>query len=175
LAGEKRINTRLCTNRLRADYGHVGLYDVEAGAFWIARRRLSGPGPLRLSHAGLLLGAAADRSTAEKDRFLCYWFHTPGTGEGYVQGYPIEWEEGHLLVRSDPQWDYSRQQVIPSTHHRRVERNLDRQFAWGQKIFEAYLARGPRFPLSWHMIGPRPADSMFYVQRVEHPAQHRRK
>ena len=51
-------------------------------------------------------------STVWKDRFLCFWFYTPNTGEGLIHGYPIEWDEAHLLVRIDPQWDYDRQQLI---------------------------------------------------------------
>jgi len=36
-----------------------------------------------------------------------------------------------------------------------------------RRVFEAYASKSPRFPLSWHMIGPRAADSMFYIERVE--------
>jgi hypothetical protein len=41
------------------------------------------------------------------------------------------------------------------------------QYEWGRKIFDLYASRAPKFPLSWHMIGPRATDSMFYIQRVE--------
>ena len=70
---------------------------------------------IRTSHARLITGAENATSTVWKDRFLCFWFYTPHTGEGYIQGYPIEWEEGQLLVRIDPNWDYDRQQLIPPT------------------------------------------------------------
>lgn len=161
-----QINTHYCTDELRVDYAHVGLYDVRDNRLWIARKRW-GVTPIRLSHARLLTGGGQDNSTADKDRFVCYWFHTPGTGEGYVQGYPIEWEEGHLMVRLDPQWNYQTQQLLPSTDTARIEHNIEQQYDWGKRIFAAYAGGCPRFPISWHMIGPRPADSMFYIQRLE--------
>jgi hypothetical protein len=151
---------------LRADYAHVGLYDVAEKTCWIAKKRW-GTTPVRVSHARLLHGGTQDQSTAEKDRFVCYWFHTPGTGEGYVHGYPVEWDEGHLLVRLDPNWSYTQQKFIPNTDTRRVEKNIEQQYTWGRKLFEMYASRRPKFALSWHMIGPRAADSMFYIQRVE--------
>ncbi|MEM6333528.1 MAG: hypothetical protein AAF823_09350 [Planctomycetota bacterium] len=163
---ERRINKQHCTNRLRVDYAHVGLYDVADRSLWIARKRW-GVTPVRVSHAKLLVGGTQDTSTAEKDRFICYWYHTPGTGEGYVHGYPIEWDEAHLLVRLDPNWNYQTQAFIPSTDAARVEHNIEQQYKWGRSIFEAYASRNPGFPISWHMVGPRAADSMFYVQRVE--------
>jgi hypothetical protein len=163
---ERRINKQHCTNRLRVDYAHVGLYDVADRTLWIARKKW-GVTPVRVSHAKLLVGGTQDTSTAEKDRFICYWYHTPDTGEGYVHGYPIEWEEAHLLVRLDPNWNYQTQSFIPSTESAKVERNIDQQYKWGRSIFEAYASRKPGFPLSWHMVGPRAADSLFYVQRIE--------
>lgn len=166
MAEPSRIDKRRATDRLRSDYAHVGLYDTAEATLWIARKRV-GVRPIRLSHAQMLLGGARDTSVPEKDRFLCYWYHTPHSGEGLIHGYPIEWEEAHLMVRLDPRWDYQRQRILPSTDMRRVEANIDRQFEWGRKIFQAYLALKPKFPVSWHMIGPRPADSMFYVRREE--------
>ncbi|MHC4996228.1 MAG: hypothetical protein ACYTGQ_14385 [Planctomycetota bacterium] len=148
------------------NYPHTGLYDCVDGAIWIARKkaRLS---PLNVSHATLIIGGSGSTSVADKDRFLCIWFHTPNTGSGLMQGYPIEWDEAHLMVRMDPNWDYASQKLLPSTDTRRVERNIDRQYRWGERIFKAYVARKPKFPLSWHLVGPRPADSMFYVERCE--------
>jgi hypothetical protein len=168
VSSEKRINKRHTTDAVRVDYPHVGLYDVADGRMWIARKRW-GTDPVRVSHAKLLLGGTQDTSTADKDRFICYWFHTPGSGEGYVHGYPIEWDEGHLLIRLDPNWDYRTCGFIPSSQTARVEHNIEQQFKWGQRVFDAYVARAPKFPLSWHMVGPRPTDSMFYIQRVEGP------
>lgn len=161
-----RINRRYCTNQVRVDYAHVGLFDVVEKEMWIARKRW-GVVPVRISHARLLTSGSNTTSTADKDRFVCYWYHTPGTGEGYVHGYPIEWEEGHLLIRLDPNWNYLTQTFIPGTDTAKLEKNVDQQYDWGQRIFDAYTARGPGFPLSWHMIGPRATDSMFYIQRVE--------
>jgi len=163
---DRRINKQHCTNKLRVDYAHVGLYDVADRTLWIARKKW-GVTPVRVSHAKLLVGGTQDTSTAEKDRFICYWYHTPHTGEGYVHGYPIEWEEAHILVRLDPNWNYVNQTFIPNTEPAKVERNIDQQYKWGRSIFEAYASRKPGFPISWHMVGPRAADSMFYVQRVE--------
>ncbi len=166
MSTDKAINKRYSTNRLRADYAHVGLMDVVDRSMWIARKRF-GTAPVRVSHARLLVGGTNDTSTADKDRFLCYWYHTPGTGSGYVHGYPIEWEEGHLLIRLDPNWDYQNKAFIPNTESRKVEHNIEKQYEWGRQIFEAYASKAPGFPLSWHMVGPRAADSMFYIQRVE--------
>ncbi len=160
------INKRYSTNRVTTKYPHVGLFDVVEQQVWIARRRL-GVVPIRLSHARLLKGGTNTTSTADKDQFMCIWYHTPDTGEGSIHGYPIEWSEAHLLVRMDPNWSYRSRKFIPSTDIRRVERNIDRQFAWGEKIFRQYAALKPAFPLSWHFVGPRAADSMFYVQRIE--------
>jgi hypothetical protein len=166
LTEQRKVNKRYCTQTIRVDYAHVGLFDVNTRAMWIARRRWN-TSPVRVSHARLLVGGTQDTSTTAKDRFICYWFHTPNTGEGYVHGYPIEWEEGHLLVRLDPNWDFRGQCFVPHTDTARVERNIEQQYAWGQQIFNAYIARGPKFPLSWHMVGPRAADSMFYIERFE--------
>ncbi len=162
----KEIDPKYCTDKVHVTYAHVGLYDAPNRRTWIARKRF-GVTPVRVSHARLLRGGTQDTSTADKDRFVCFWFHTPGSGHGYVHGYPIEWDEGHLLIRLDPNWDYLNRKFIPNTDPARTQRNIDQQFDWGKRIFEAYLAAKPRFPLSWHMIGPRPADSMFYIQRVD--------
>lgn len=166
MSSERRINKTYCTDKISVDYAHVGLYDALERRIWIARKRW-GVVPVRVSHARLLVGGTQDTSTADKDRFLCYWFHTPNTGEGYVQGYPIEWEEGHILVRMDPNWNYLTNEFIPSTDTAKVEHNIEQQYQWGKKVFESYAVRKPRFPLSWHLIGPRPTDSLFYIQRVE--------
>jgi hypothetical protein len=166
VSSDRKINTRYCTDDLRPDYAHVGLFDVADRRIWIARKKW-GISPVRVSHARLLEGGTNTTSVADKDRFLCYWYHTPGTGEGYVQGYPIEWDEGHLLVRLDPNWNYITQEFIPNALTAKLERNVDQQFQWGESIFRAYLAKKPKFPLSWHMIGPRPTDSVFYIERSE--------
>jgi len=161
---EKRVNTRYCSDKVRVDYAHVGLFDAASGTLWIARKRF-GASPVRVSHARLLVGGTQDTSTSSKDRFLCYWFHTPNTGEGKVHGYPIEWSEGHLLVRLDPHWNYLARCLIPSTDTARIEKNIDQQYEWGRRIFQAYVDRQPGFPVSFHMVGQRASDSMFYITR----------
>ncbi|MCC5830129.1 MAG: hypothetical protein JJU36_11840 [Phycisphaeraceae bacterium] len=162
----RRIDTRFSSDKIRVDYAHVGLMDVTDRKIWIARKRW-GVLPVRVSHARLLMGGGQDTSTADKDRFLCFWYHTPGSGEGFVHGYPIEWDEGHLLVRLDPNWNYHSQKFVPNTETAKIEANIEQQYRWGKYIFESYVAKHPGNPLSWHLIGPRPADSLFYIQRVE--------
>jgi len=166
LPASTRINKKFCTDKLRCDIAHVGLFDVEDRSIWIARKKL-GTTPLKTSHARMLAGGTNTTSVAEKDRFVCYWFHTPGSGDGLVHGYPIEWDEGHLMIRLDPNWNYLTQELVRSTDTARVEHNIEQQYQWGELIFRSYLAMKPNFPISWHMIGPRPADSMFYVERAE--------
>lgn len=164
----RSINKSHCTPKLTCAYAHVGLYDVETRQPFIAKDRWGTPAS-SVSHARLLKGGSATGSTAEKDRFLCYWFHTPGGGQGPVQGYPIDWSEGHLMVRLEPAWNYQRLELIPSTDSRRIEKNIDRQYKVGELLFETYAALAPDFPISWHMIGPRASDSMFYIERRENP------
>lgn len=166
MPADRRINRQYCTDTVHVDYAHVGLFDAGEKHIWIAKKRW-GVLPVRVSHARLLVGGTHDTSTADKDRYVCFWFHTPGTGEGYVHGYPIEWDEGHLLIRLDPNWNYLTRQFIPSTDTARVEKNIEQQYAWGRHIFEAYASKKRKFPLSWHMVGPRATDSMFYIERRE--------
>ena len=161
---DKQINRRYSTDRIRVSYAHVGLFDVQSRKLWLARNRRNMPA-VRISHSRLLVGGTQDTSTGEKDRFLCYWYHTPGTGQGYVHGYPIEWDEGHVMVRVDPSWDFMTRKYIPPTEAARCRRSLDQQYDWGQFIYRAYVDAKPRFALSWHIVGPRPTDSMFYIER----------
>lgn len=162
----QRIDASHATDRLCVDDAHVGLLDTASLKLWIARKPLDASA-LRVSHAQLLIGGSSATGVPDKDRFLCYWYHTPGSGEGLVHGYPIEWEEGHLMVRLDPNWDYKAQTLLRSTDQRRIEKNIDRQYEWGRRIFEAYVGLRPPHPISWHLVGPRPADSMFYIARWE--------
>jgi hypothetical protein len=169
-----RIDKRSASPALRADYAHIGLLDIDERKLYIAKKPDPNSAdadslipPIRAAHASLLLGGSATHSVPEKDRFLCYWFHTPRTGSGLLHGYPIEWDEGHVMIRLDPYWDYKNQRLLKSTDSHRVEQNIEQQYKWGCHIFESYAALRPTFPLSWHLIGPRPADSMFYVARRE--------
>lgn len=155
----------------------MGLFDVTERNLWIAKKKL-GQDPARISHARLLNASGSGMSSADKDRFLCYWFHHPGsvpaqavgsvaTASMSVHGYPIEWQEAHLLVRLDPTWCIATQSLIKSTDTRKIDRNIDQQYAWGEHIFKQYTRLTNKHPLSWHLVGPRAKDSLFYIERVE--------
>lgn len=161
------VSRRLCTDRFNGKYPHVGLYDCRARKVWICKPL--GGQAIRTSHARLITGAENATSTVWKDRFLCFWFYTPHTGEGYVQGYPIEWDEAHLLVRIDPNWDYDRQRMIPPELSDQVNENLERQFKHGERILEFYKSAALKYPFSLHFTGQRAADSLFYVKRIAGP------
>ena len=163
-AGPK-VSTSLCTEKFNGKYPHVGLYDCRDRKIWVAKP-LSGQA-IRTSHARLITGADNAISTVWKDRFLCFWFYTPNTGEGYIHGYPIEWEEAHLLVRIDPNWDYDRQRMIPAELTDQVNENLERQFKHGERIFEFYKNAKLKYAFSLHFMGQRATDSLFYVKRLE--------
>lgn len=171
------LNKSYATTKLSTAYPHVGLFDVTERELWIAKKRM-GQDPARVSHAKLLTASKGNMACADKDRFLCYWFHHPGnkpaqavgsvaTASMSVHGYPIEWQEAHLLVRLDPNWDIGAQALIKSTDTRRIDKNIDQQYAWGELIFKRYCEVTCDHPLSWHLVGPRAKDSLFYVERVE--------
>ena len=160
-----RISTKFCTDRFNGKYPHVGIYDTRERKVWVCKP-LAGQA-IRTSHARLITGADNATSTVWKDRFICYWFYTPRTGEGFIHGYPIDWEEGQLLVRIDPQWDYDRQRLIPPELEDQVNENLERQFKHGERIFEFLTNCKLPYAFSLHYIGPRATDSLFYVKRWE--------
>ena len=160
-----RVSTKLCTDSFNGKYPHVGLYDTRERKIWVCKP-LSGQA-IRTSHARLITGADNATSTVWKDRFICYWFYTPRTGEGLINGYPIDWEEGQLLVRIDPNWDYDRQRLIPAELEDQVNENLERQFKHGEKIFDFFTKSRVTYPFSLHFMGPRATDSLFYVKRFE--------
>ena len=164
-AGGPRVSTKLCTDSFSGKYPHVGLYDTRERKVWVCKP-LSGQA-IRTSHARLITGADNATSTVWKDRFICYWFYTPRTGEGLINGYPIDWEEGQLLVRIDPNWDYDRQRFIPSELEDQVNENLERQFKHGERIFDFFSRSKVSYPFSLHFMGPRATDSLFYVKRFE--------
>lgn len=163
---DRSINRSYCTTGLSTAYPHVGLFDVQSAQTWIARKRWR-VDPATVSHARMLKGGSNVASTADKDRFLCFWFHPPHSGEIPTHGHPIALDEAHLVIRLDPQWSYRTQSFVPATDERRVRHNLDEQFAWGAMIFEAYLRAGLTHPTSYHMVGPQPSDSVFELRRVE--------
>jgi hypothetical protein len=160
-----RVSTRFCTDRFNGKYPHVGLYDCADHKVWVCKP-LSGQA-IRTSHARLITGSDNATSTAWKDRFICYWFYTPHTGEGYIHGYPIDWEEAHLLVRVDPNWDYDRQKLIPTELTDQAAENLDRQHKHGERIFDFFAKIKLKYPFSMHFMGQRATDSLFYVKRLE--------
>jgi len=160
-----RVSTRLCTNKFNGKYPHVGLYDCREKQVWVCKP-LSGQA-IRTSHARLITGADNAVSTVWKDRFLCYWFYTPRTGEGYILGYPIDWEEAHLLIRIDPQWDYDRQRLIPAELTDQCNENLERQLKHGERIVNFFISPKLKYPFSVHYIAQRATDSLFYYKRVE--------
>ncbi|HZL34850.1 MAG TPA: hypothetical protein VFC78_06040 [Tepidisphaeraceae bacterium] len=160
-----RVSARLCTNTYTGKYPTVGLYDCRARKIWVCKP-LAGQA-IRTSHARLITGSDNAVSTAWKDRFLCFWFYTPNTGEGFIHGYPIEWDEAHLLVRIDPNWDYDRQKFIPAELEDQVTENLERQHKHGERIFEFFRNVKRKYPFSLHFIGQRATESLFYVKRIE--------
>lgn len=160
-----RVSAKLCTNRYSGKYPLVGLYDCRERQVWVAKP-LNGQA-IRTSHARLITGADNATSTVWKDRFLCFWFYTPRTGEGYILGYPIDWEEAHLLIRIDPQWDYDRQRLIPPELSDQCDENLSRQLKHGERVAGFFAESRLGYPFSVHFIGQRAAESLFYYKRVE--------
>lgn len=160
-----RVNTKYCTDSFSGKYPHVGLYDCRDQKIWVAKP-LNGQA-IRTSHAKLITGTDNAVGTVWKDRFICFWFYTPDTGEGYIHGYPIEWAEAHLLVRIDPNWDYDRQELIPAELTDRVNENLERQFKHGERVFAFFDECKLSYPVSLHFVGQRATDSLFYVKRIE--------
>jgi hypothetical protein len=162
-----RVSAKLCTDRFSGKYPHVGLYDCRERKVWLAKP-LNGQA-IRTSHAALISGSRDATSTVWKDRFICYWFYTPRTGEGYLQGYPIDWDEAHLIVRIDPQWDYDRQRMILPELQDQIDDNLNRQIRHGERIWEFFKSSSLRYPMNLHFIGQRATDSQFYAKRQEAP------
>jgi hypothetical protein len=163
-----RVSTKLCTEKFNGKYPHVGLFDCRERKVWVAKA-LSGQA-IRTSHARLITGADNATSTVWKDRFICFWFYTPRTGEGFIHNYPIDWEEAHLLVRVDPQWDYDRQRMIPAELEDQAAENLERQHRHGERVFQFFIESKVKYPFSLHFIGQSATDSMFYARRWSPPA-----
>ena len=162
-----RVSTKLCTQKFNGKYPHVGLYDCRARKVWVAKA-LSGQA-IRTAHARLITGADNATSTVWKDRFICFWFYTPHTGEGFIHNYPIDWEEAHLLVRIDPQWDYDRQRMIPLELEDQATDNLERQHKHGERIYQFFIDSKLKYPFSLHFVGQSATDSMFYARRWAPP------
>ena len=162
-----RVSTKLCTEKFNGKYPHVGLYDCRAHKIWVAKP-LSGQA-IRTAHARLITGADNATSTVWKDRFICFWFYTPRTGEGFIHNYPIDWDEAHLLVRVDPQWDYDRQRMIPIELEDQCAANLERQHRHGERVFGFFIDSKLKYPFSLHFVGQSATDSMFYARRWSPP------
>jgi hypothetical protein len=160
-----QVSARFCIDTFNGKYPHVGLYDCRDAKIWVCKP-LSGQA-IRTSHARLITGCDNATSTVWKDRFLCFWFYTPNTGEGPIQGKTINWEEGQILVRIDPNWDYDRQRLIQSELASQVQENLQRQFAHGQRIMDFYHECQLPYPVNLHFIGQKAADSCFSYKRLE--------
>lgn len=160
-----QVSTRFCTDTFNGKYPHVGLYDCRDNKVWVCKP-LSGQA-IRTSHARLITGCENAVSTVWKDRFLCYWFYTPGTGEGQVLGQTLNWQEAHLLVRIDPHWDYDRQRLIAAEMTSQIQDNLQRQFAHGRRILEFFQECPHSYPITLHFMGQRSDDSYFAYQRID--------
>jgi hypothetical protein len=160
-----RVSSRMCSDHFSGKYPHVGIYDCRERKVWVCKP-LSGQA-IRTSHAAHITGSSNATSTAWKDRFLCFWFYTPKTGEGYILGYPIDWDEAHLLVRIDPQWDYDRQRLIAAELSDQIEENLGRQFRHGERIVDFFRKSKLTYPFNVHFIAQRAADSQFYARRID--------
>jgi hypothetical protein len=93
-----RVSTKLCTDSFNGKYPHVGLYDTRERKIWVCKP-LSGQA-IRTSHARLITGSDNATSTVWKDRFLCFWFYTPDTGEGLIHGIrrAAASESGHARI-----------------------------------------------------------------------------
>jgi hypothetical protein len=160
-----RVSTKLCTDRFNGKYPHVGIYDCRKRKVWVCKP-LDGQA-IRTSHARLITGSDNATSTVWKDRFICFWFYTPRTGEGYIHGYPIDWDEAHLLIRIDPQWDYDRQRIVPAELSHQIDENLERQIRHGEHIFDFFKHTKIDYPVNLHFIGQRATESQFYFRRFE--------
>jgi hypothetical protein len=165
VAQATHISTRLCTDHFNGKYPHVGIYDCRERKIWVCKP-LKGQA-IRTSHARLITGSDNAISTAWKDRFLCFWFYTPRTGEGYILGYPIDWEEAHLLIRIDPQWDYDRQRLVPMELNNQINENRERQIRHGERIFDFFRHSPIDYAFNLHYIGQRAVESIFYAKRFE--------
>lgn len=159
------VSTKLCTDKFSGKYPHVGLYDCRDRKVWVAKP-LDGQA-IRTSHAALITGTDDATGTVWKDRFLCFWFYTPDTGSGLVLGYPIEWDEAHLLIRIDPLWDYDRQRLIPAELTDHVDANRERQLKHGEAIVAFFRASRLKYPFSVHFVASSAVDSVFYAKRFE--------
>jgi len=154
-----------CVEKYNGKYPTVGLYDCRERRTWVCKP-LDGQA-IRTSHAALITGVNDATGTVWKDRFVCFWFYTPGTGSGLVLGHPINWDDdAHLMIRIDPRWDYDRQRIIPAELSDQIDDNLTRQHKHGESIVRFFGQSRLKFPFNVHFIGSVASESMFYAKRV---------
>lgn len=158
------VSPKLCTDKYNGKYPHVGLYDCRERKVWVCKP-MDGQA-IRTSHAALITGADDATGTVWKDRFLCFWFYTPDTGSGPLQGRPMNWAEAHLLIRIDAQWDYDRQRLIPPELTDQIDANRERQLRHGESIVEFFKASKLKYPFNVHFVASTAAGSVFDFARV---------
>lgn len=108
-------------NTFDGTYTHLGLYDVRANVVWVPRfAALSG-------HAALLEDGNADQC-------FKFEFFIPGQVPHRIQRESPDRGIGHLVLHFIPDWDYSRQVLIPEFDERRREVNMWRQEEYALKI-----------------------------------------
>src|SRR5256885_6942528 len=74
------FSSRRRHTRLQGDWSSdVCSSDLKERKVWVCKPL--GGQAIRTSHARLITGSDNATSTVWKDRFLCYWFYTPNTGE----------------------------------------------------------------------------------------------
>jgi hypothetical protein len=153
-----QVSRKLCTDRFNGRYPHVGLFDCRAQQVWVCKP-LNGQA-VRTSHAALITGTDDATSTAWKDRFLCFWFYTPGTGSGLLANQRVNWDEAHLVVRVDGTWDYDRQRLIPIDLQDQQADNLARQARHAARVLDFYSQCDVRSPIHLHLSGQRKGESV---------------
>ncbi len=160
------LDSSLIEPRLPFGYAHVGVYNVTTREAFAARNQPDHPS-ITLEHAQMFRGGQAGSGILVKDRYLCYWFHTPHSRSGKLQGYDMDWSEFNILIRLDPRWDYTHQKLLTAHQHSAIEDNITRQLKWGGHIARLYRAAGLTDIINVHMIGPRPADTMICAHRLD--------
>ncbi len=160
------LDPALIEPHLPFGYAHVGVYNVLTREAYAARNRDDQPS-ITLEHSQLFRGGHAGSGILVKDRYVCYWFHTPHSRTGPIQGHQIDWSEYNILIRLDPRWDYGHQKLLPANQHAAIEDNTRRQLQWGGHIGRLYRQAGLTDIINVHMIGPRPADTLICAHRLD--------
>lgn len=159
------LDPSLIEPRLPFGFAHVGVYNVLTREAFAGKDRDDQPS-ISLEHAQLFKGGQAGSGILVKDHYMCYWFYTPHSRTGPVQGFQLDWAEYNILIRLDPRWDYTRQTLLAAHQHSAIEENTSRQLKWGGHIGRLYRDAGLKDIINVHMIGPRPADTMMCAHRI---------